>query len=94
MTDTPDVTVVRIAKSVFDAQVMAGVLRAAGIPVYVGGASLNDEFAVSQRLVNLSQVELQVPTDRVDDAKRALAEADRSRELLERDDFDPGEPVE
>ncbi len=92
MSEHPDIEVLHTAKNSFEAQVIAGVLREAGIPVYVAGQSLQDEFAVSQMLAGLLSIKVQVPADRLDEAKRVLAEADESAKLLDRDDFDPGEP--
>ena len=90
MTDS-DISVVTVAKTPFDAQVIAGVLRGADIPVYVGGRMLTDEFALAQALANLQRVEVKVPTSRLDDARNALKAADESAKLLDDPDFDPGE---
>jgi hypothetical protein len=93
MTEHPDVEIVTTARSPFDAEVIAGVLREAGIPVFIGGQSLNDEFALSQALANLISVEIQVPSDRMDQARKALTEADASSKLLDDPGFDPGKPA-
>jgi hypothetical protein len=65
----------KTASSPLEAEVIAGVLRAADIPVYIEGSLLADEFAMSQRLMGLNAVRIQVPRDRVADAAAALAEA-------------------
>jgi hypothetical protein len=92
MSQEPDIVVLMTAKNTFEAQVVAGILREAGIPVYVAGQSLQDEFAMSQALLNLSRVRIQVPKERLEEARRAVAEADSAAHLLDRDDFDPGPP--
>ena len=92
MVEHPEITIVHTAKSAFEAEVIAGVLREAGIPVYVAGQHLQDEFALSQMLANLLHIQIQVPADRADDARKALAAADESSKLLDSGDFDPGEP--
>ncbi len=60
-----------------EARVIAAILQADGIPVYVQGDSLQDEFAISQRAMNLSAVEVRVPRACLEDARAAL-EAHRS----------------
>jgi hypothetical protein len=94
MSDHPEIEVLHTAKNAFEAQVIAGVLREAGIPCYVAGQSLQDEFALSQILAGVLSIEIQVPADRLDEAMRVLTEADESAKLLDRDDFDPGEPID
>lgn len=78
MTNDPHATklvVVETAKSPFEAQVIAAVLRGAGVPVYIGGSMLTDEFAASQRLMGLGGVRVQVPSDQLENARQALVEA-------------------
>lgn len=65
------------AKTPAEAQVVAALLRAAGIPVYVGGRLLADEFAVTQAAMGLAQVAVQVPADRLAEAKALLEQARR-----------------
>ena len=92
MAEHPNIATLITAKSPFEAEVIAGVLHEAGIPAYVAGKSLQDEFALSQVLANLQSVAIQVPADRIEEARKVLAEADESSKILERDDFDPGKP--
>lgn len=70
-----DLTDLTTARSAAEAQVIAAVLSAAGIPVFVGGSALQDEFAVSQRLLNVQQVRVQVRRDQVAQAQEALQAA-------------------
>jgi hypothetical protein len=65
------------ARTPAEAQVVTALLRAAGIPVYVGGRRLADEFAVTQAAMGLSQVDVQVPADRLEEAKALLEQARR-----------------
>jgi hypothetical protein len=73
------------ARSAWEAQIIAAVLADAGIPAFVAGGLLTDEFAMSQRLMNLQNVEIQVPYDRVDDARDALAAARDAGKMLDED---------
>jgi len=70
-----DRTVVMSASSAEEAQVVAALLRAADIPVYVGGVQLQDEFAVSQRMLGLQGVAIEVPADQRERAERLIEEA-------------------
>jgi hypothetical protein len=79
----PELTVFKRASSPIEAELIAGVLRSAGIPVHVGGGMLTDEFAVTQRMLNLSAVDVLVPSDRVDAAKAALEAARASSAEVE-----------
>ena len=90
MTEHPEVTVLMTAKTAFDAQVVVGILREAGIPAYVGGALLTDPVAVSELLANTRQVDIKVPVDRVAEARDAVRSADAASHLLDDPSFDPG----
>ncbi len=94
MSEQPEITLLMTAKSSFDAQVVAGVLRQAGIPVYIGGERMDDELAPSRVLANASEIEVHVPVERLDDARRAVREADESAKLLDDPSFDPGPPAD
>ena len=79
------------AKSPFEAQVIVGVLHAAGVAAYVQGGLLADEFAMSQQLMNLRSVAVQVPAAQAELGRQALAEAHEAGELLSRIDEDGDE---
>ena len=80
------------ANSPGEAQVIVAVLRSAGIPAFVGGQLLQDEFAASQRLLGLQGVDIQVPEEARVRAMAVLAEARRDGRHLDRfDDEDPEE---
>jgi len=64
-----------IARSRAEAQVVEALLQSAGIPVYVPGLLLQDDFAVSQRAMGLLGVKVEVPRDDLERAKQVLAEA-------------------
>ena len=74
------------ATTPFEAQVIAGVLRDAGVPAYVSGGMLTDEFALSQTLLNLQQVEIQVLRCDLGRAQAALAAAKEAGKQLDSDD--------
>lgn len=83
MSEHPEPTVVFVAQTPFEAQVVAGVLAAAGIPVQVEPGLRADEFAISQRLMNLEGVRVFVPADRLDAARAAIASARAEASLPE-----------
>src|SRR5688572_14582484 len=70
------------------AQLVADLLREAGIPVYIGGSLLQDEWAMSQKLMGLLSTEVQVPRDRVEEAREILASVRNSAESAEGEDED------
>jgi hypothetical protein len=70
-----DLVLLEKARTPDEAQVIAGVLKGEGIPVFVGGTSLTDEFAVSRRMLNLLSVEVMVRRHELEAARTALAEA-------------------
>ena len=69
------------AKTPAEAQVVTALLRAAGIPVYVAGRRLADEFGVTQAAMGLAQVDVQVPADRLAEALAARGGAGVTRHL-------------
>ena len=79
-----------IAKTPFEARVVAGVLDDAGVPHFVEGGVLADEFATTQRMMNLQSVAVRVPETHLDAAREALEEARKAGELLG-DDSEFGE---
>ena len=83
MTDHPDIVVLTTAKSSFEAKVIASLLIAENIPTYTDQGMFNEQFAM-----DLEDVEIKVPEDRLEEAKKTLADADAAKELLEREDFD------
>ena len=78
-----DLVDLHVARTPFEAQVIAGVLRSAGVPAYVAGAQLTDEWAISQTLANLRSCDITVRRVDLERARDALAEAKRAGELLE-----------
>lgn len=77
----PIESVVRVASTPSEAKIFVAMLRAEGIPARTDGDSLVDEFAASQRLMNLIGTKVIVPT-------RSLA---RAREILQPEPVDPVE---
>ncbi len=78
--DEAPLTDVIVAKTAEEALVIAALLRNAGIPIYVGGSLLQDEFAIAQRTLNLQSIGIQVPSDRIEEARDLLAAAKRDGE--------------
>ncbi len=73
MTEPKIASVVRVASSPQQAKVLAAVLQAEGIPAYVEGESLADEFAVSRRLLGTAGTRILVPTASLEAARNILA---------------------
>jgi hypothetical protein len=71
VTDTQLVTLERYL-DLIEARIVAGRLEAAGIPVHLLG--IHHASANSLAVVALGGVRLQVPANRLDDAKQILAE--------------------
>ena len=71
----PDIGVLETARTPLAAELIVAILRAEGIPAYVDGSLLQDEFAVSQRVMGLGGVKIQVPRERLEEARKALEAA-------------------
>ena len=83
MEEHPEPALLTTARTVFEADVIVGILDEAGIPAYRPGGQLMDEFAISQQMMNLQGVRVYVPEDRKMEAQEALAEADRQGRILQ-----------
>jgi hypothetical protein len=68
-----DPVVVRTASTPSQAKVFVALLQAEGIPAYIEGDSLTDEFAASRRLMNLLGVNVLVPASERERAAEILA---------------------
>ncbi len=79
--DRPLSAVARVATTPEQAKIFVALLQAEGIPAYVEGDSLADEFATSRRMMNLVGTKVMVPTTSLD----------RARELLVKVEIDPAE---
>ncbi len=63
---------------------MTAVLKSAGIPCYIGGQNLTDEFALSQLIIGTGpSVKIEIPANRREDAEKAVAEAREAGETLD-----------
>jgi len=72
MTD-PISSVVAVAASPHEAKLMVAWLRAEDIPAFTDPDAAADEFAMSQRLMNLANVKVMVPTSQLERAREILA---------------------
>jgi hypothetical protein len=82
MSAEKDIVVVATARTPMEAQLIVSILESEGIPAYVGGSLLQDEFAMSQAMLGLSATTIEVPRQRLDEAKRALDAARDSGHFL------------
>lgn len=83
MTD-PIAVVAKIASTPDQAKLYVAMLQAEGIPAYVDGATLADEFAMSRAMLNLSSVRVMVPTASLAKAKEILEPAEIDLDELTR----------
>jgi hypothetical protein len=84
----PDRVVVETAKTPLQAQLIVSILHAAGIPAYVGGTLLQDEFAISQAAMGLQATRIEVPRECLEAAREILDEARRAGDVFS-DEDDP-----
>ena len=89
MDDHPEPALLTQARSVFEADVLIGILDEAGIRAYRLGGQLTDEFAMSQQMMGLQGVRVYVPEPRLEEARRVLEEADAQGRALQEDSDDP-----
>ena len=78
MADEVRTSVLLRARSPIEAQVVLALLRAEGITAFVNGIALADEFAVSQRAMNLAGVEIEVRALDLERARRLVEDARRT----------------
>jgi len=71
------------ADSAEEAQVVAALLRANGIPLYMDGRLLQDEFALSQAVTGGVGRKIMVPESRLEDARAVIAAARKEGESME-----------
>ena len=89
MSKADGLIVIARPSSAFEAQVVAGVLKSAGIPTYGATGLLMDEFAMSQALMNVGN-EIRIRAADRDRADEALAAAKQAGSRLAEEDGDPG----
>lgn len=77
----PIQSVARVANTPAQAKIFVAMLEAEGIPARIDGDTLADEFAASQRLLNLSGTRVLVPTSALQ----------RAQEILQMEPVDPEE---
>jgi hypothetical protein len=74
---------VMTADSAGEAQVVAALLRAAGVPLYMDGRLLQDEFAISQAVTGGVGRQIMVPASRLEEARAVIAQARKDGESME-----------
>ena len=72
MSDSSELEVVTTAKTPEVANMIVQVLKFEGIPAYVGGCLLQDPYALSQRTLGLNCVDIQVPRECLEDARKVI----------------------
>jgi len=88
--DNVETAVVKKARTVFEAELLVGILESAGIPAFVDGRFLQDEFAMPKKMLGLDHgVKVRVRKEQLEEAKMVLEMARKSGERLEDDDGAP-----
>jgi len=80
----PISTVVKVASTPEQAKIFVAMLRNEGIPAFTDGHLTQDEFAMSQRLMNQLGCRVLVPTAAVDKAREILESTDVDQDELMR----------
>ncbi|MEQ8765718.1 MAG: DUF2007 domain-containing protein [Planctomycetota bacterium] len=80
---TNEEVVIHRARTPFEAKILQALLEDAGIPVRVSGTEAMDEFSISQRGMNLTNVEVRVLADRAQDAQEIIDAAREAGTSLE-----------
>lgn len=93
MSDETEIVVLEKCRSADLARMIASALRSEGIPAYADGNFLQDGFAISQEALGIEGVAIQVPRDRLEEARALLHSMREAGRLLaeERGDEDGGE---
>ena len=91
MTDSSH-AVVKIATSREQAKVFVALLKADGIPAFCDPDNASDEFAVAQRMMNLTNVKVYVPASELERARQVLAPMEIDAEELERQALEADDP--
>ncbi|MFK7739507.1 MAG: hypothetical protein AB8H80_04220 [Planctomycetota bacterium] len=84
-------TVVKVSGTPEQAKICVAMLQAEGIPAFTDAQSAPDEFAMSQRLMNLSGSKVMVPNSAVDRAREILKPQDVDLDELTRQALEAGE---
>ena len=90
----PISTVVKVASTPDQARIYVAMLEAEGIPAFVDGNSSADEFAMSQRMLNVSNVRVLVPTEAAERALEILKPAEVGVDDLTRQAMDAADDPE
>ena len=77
------------ARTAFEARILLAILDDAGIPAFgEGSGALQDEFALSQRLMNTGGVRIFVEEARLEDAQAAIATAREAGKAMDAEDHE------
>ena len=83
MTDDIEIVDLETAPSPIIAGMIVQALRSAGIPAFVNGSLLQDEFAITQKVLGLNEVKIQVRKDQLEEAKEVRAMMREAGETLD-----------
>ena len=83
MNQEQDVVTLVQARTGTEARVILALLEEAGIPAYIPGSMLTDEFAMSQKMLSGGAVEVQVPSSARERAQAILDQARESASFMD-----------
>ncbi len=82
-----ETAVVKKARNVLEAELLAGILESEGIPAFVDGRFLQDEFAMPKKMLGLDHgVRVRVRKEHLEEAKKILELARESGKSLDEGD--------
>ena len=86
MSSEPELVVFEKADSQIEASIIKGILESEGIPVYVDGELLMDEFNMSQKLMNMSGISIEIAQEDLERARAIVASARDSGKAMEEEE--------
>jgi hypothetical protein len=89
MSDAQKLEVVTTAKTPEVASMIVQALKFEGIPAYVGGCLLQDPHALTQRVLGRNCVDIQVPSECLEEANKVLEIMREAGRQLEEVDGEP-----
>ena len=88
--DAVETAVVKKARNVLEAELLAGILESEGIPAFVDGRFFQDEFAMPKKLLGLDyRIKVRVRKEHLEEARRILELARESGKAMEEADETP-----
>ena len=88
--DAVETAVVKKARNALEAELLASILESEGIPAFVDGRYLQDEFAMPKKILGFDYfVKVRVRKEHLEEARRILELARESGKAMEEADETP-----